>query len=475
MSISINVNVAIPIQNGALPNSYSTTGLDVGEIIINGVANAVALPSGSIFVDIEKEIVIEINKTGYFSFNQTLNLYENLDIVTVILVPNAQDTNNPFYNTPYNFSKTVQDPCSFDLINYNLSSFPGERTVYLNGVNVGTGNVVSIPNLIEADVQIGEKGITYSAEGLVRYANYSLMGVNAEYLSNVFISGYPPYSPTTSDDDYFNNNATTNVSITQPITFPLQYEIKECYEKDEVVTLTIPVQGDYGGTITILKDGGATLLDDTFDTSVEYTVDLPLNELGLYNITVAIAAPCPWLEKVTLEVCKSYILDGSCGDYTFSNISSKPLEVVTYLNNTNPATLESTVTVQPEGSISLTLELGVTSIQISTIENTETTVEEVIPFYNFCELEDCMASIIENTMCEDLGCNCDYDVSTELKAMRNIMLNYALFSKIDVMEDFYKNLTESLSYDLFSIQQIIDKIKEYCDRAKCVECNECSK
>jgi hypothetical protein len=473
--ININVNVFTPNVNGSLPHSFNSTSLDVGEIIINGVANTVALPLGSLIVEIEKEIKIEINKQGFFPFTQTLNLFEDLDIVSILLVTNFQDLNAPFYNTPYNFSKTVQDPCSFDLINYNLSSFPGERTVYLNGLDVGTGDVVSIPNLIEADVQIGEKGITYNEEGLVYFASYSLIGSDVEYLSNVLVSGYPPYSPELSDGDYFGSNLSTNISIAEPLTFPLQYEVKECYQKDEVVTLTIPVQGAYGGTITILKDGGATLLEDTFDTSVEYAVDLPLNELGLYNITVNIAAPCPWLEEVVLEVCKSYLLDGSCDDYTFTNISSKTIEVVRYLNNTNPATLIDTISIEPGNSIKMSFEVGVSSVQVSTINGDVTTVEEVIPIINFCELQDCMASVIENAMCEDLGCNCDYDVSTELKAMRNIMLNYSLFSKLDGIESFYLNLTESLSYDLFNIQQLIDKIKQYCDRAKCVECNDCSK
>ena len=467
--INTYIQVLTPTQSGSLDtHTYGTMILQAGEIIINGVSNTSPIDFSSLYsVQIDKEIEVTINKMGYYPITQKLNLFLDNEYLAFHLILDIRDLNNEYYNAPYSISKTVQDPCSFELTNYNMSSFPGERTVYLNGEEVGAGHVVVIPNVIEADVQIADKGITYDNNGQVWFASYVADSGFVTYLSNIDNSYYPYLS--TSDDEYFSANTTTNFSLTPPLTFPLQYEIKDCYQKDEIVTLTIPAQGAYGGTITILKDGGATLLEDTFDTSVEYTVDLPLDELGLYNITVAITSPCPWLEKVTLEVCKSYKIEGKCSDYTFTNLGSKPLELITYLNNTDPATLESNIIVQPDDSISVTLALGVSSMQISTVDGLELTVEEVVPFYNFCELEDCMASVIENAMCEDLGCNCDYDVSTELKAMRNIMLNYALFSKIDVMEDFYKNLTESLSYDLFSIQQIIDKISKYCDRIKCTE------
>lgn len=468
MFLTLNIYEPNGVSNWG---SLNTLVIEAGGLSINGITNGI--PSEFMITEVEGEAIVSVSKEGYYPYSGKLNVCEDT-VIPIVLVPKETNSASPYFNRPFPFSYSIQDCCKKEVTIYNVSSFGGEREVYIDDKFCTTADVYKTCMTVGLH-QITTRGTTYeqscgcNGEKEPRYTVFQALSIVKNDVIGVFESvDYYLGLDDIANFEVFETSPSFSISLVSDCPeCCVPYDVPASVELSYTLPQFGPGQLEENWEVTwSIKDNTDTLTTPLAELS---PFSFNVEKAKSYEVTATMTnTVCNTSYKQTIIVnsCVPYTIEGKCGEYTITNSMEEDLSVQVRDYKGDALDIEDFVVGKGE-IVQLTLPIGLFIVGLN---------EEITIVENHCALEDCMAAYITNVLCVDEGCNCEYDISTELQAMRNIMLSYTYFMQINKFQPigyFYTALDESLMSSLFNAQQVLDKIIKQCERMGCKTSTDC--
>jgi len=478
------------LQTNGLNNPNISLSVASNGINVNGTQNAGPATSLVVTVPDNGTAEITVSQTGFYTYTTKIHNVYNLDkTIQIVMVPTITDISDPDYNRPSPWFFYFADPCSFKVDFYSGSSFAGQIEWYVNNeLLVGSVTDYSISVCSPGTYQLKMRSTTcdiLNNSTVIRWDRYY---ANTEE-GNVIPQIVSPVSTYLALDTLVNLTvADYRVCLSLAVETevqPLCTENACCYPRDEDVviiptwTLNRPGSNPANYTITweVTDPDGLTLAlnQSTFVLSAPpLTIQLPftLEKLGFYTVKATIFdSVCGnTFESVLLVETCNFVVITYAGCNTF-NISNKSSATDMSFNITD---LEGNVVnqggaLQPGASIQATFkQFGLYIVNV-TYTRDNVIVQEKYVLNGYCELEACLSQYIMDLLCVVPDrCN-PCPPETELNQV--LLLYNAYFMKVNKLfatNNFYTALEDGLLAELTSIQQIMDKIYNFCSRKNCL-------
>jgi hypothetical protein len=419
-------------------------------------------------------ITLTVTAGGHFTYNNTFTAYtEDLDI-SIMMIENITDMNDPEYMQVYANFFLVRNPCSFEVCAYYASSMPfGAWTYYINDNVFGTA-----PN---SCVNVCEPG------------NYTIRVVVSRAATT---SSCGTVSLPESEDSHTD---IIEVLEYKPL-FTLSKEWDCCPTLGETYSL-YPASLVWNNThgvcntnilrYTLVNPDGTEELPITYDVLAmpgnldTYNVEFIPSELGTYTLKVEMENCCTTETfEYNFEVCNSWIVTNpDCNIIKIENKSSQfdLTYTIKYLTNDNTfdnveGMVDLLLTVGNEIEIDLTDDniYTITITQENNIFNVEETLEYIVLLD--CNIRKCKTELIRAFLCDDdEDCACSMNNMTRFTALSNII--YYKWNIWKKQQSIYTTLDiNAIVDDIATISSAMTKIKELCEDCandKTVKDNDC--
>ena len=436
------------LKVNVLSTDYASTSplqVNVGGISIedtSGVSESNQSPSTSFELEVFGRVELNINQPNFISYSTVIDDVgiENAEINIVLIEDFAEGDVN--YMRPYPTFFSFRELGSFIYTFYSASSLVGH-------VSFG----------IEGGVIRGVKAIHH-------------FETPGEYLVSI-----------TSVSDYYTetvpSNNNTNLSVTEyraelgiKTESTLTYSEDGCYPDGAVInvtptiTLINPIDNSlYSSTLTVTNPKGFVVHEIHFLASAIPTdIYFEINEIGDYIINLYLEDnenQNTYEEDVAIKGCDSVVIEyNSCGSYSVFNYGNDELSIEIEADGING-------TLVPREEFPIIPSEGIVQVVITYPDNTE----RVYLINNFCSIEKCMASYIEDILCAPRDRCRPCPPESELNQMFLFYNTY--FMKVHAL--FYQNsyfdaLSDENIADIVSIEALAAKMKAYCDNTEPGEC-----
>lgn len=493
--MNLTVNVIEYIGTGLQPEDLDVA---IGGISINGDSNVASSNTLTVEVVDGSTAEVIVTETGYHTYSMVIdNVYSEDKIIYIMLVDEITDIMDDDYNRPNPYHFFFQDPCSFKIDFYNASSFPGEISWYINNeLHVSNQLKDSFELCSPQEVQLKVRSVTYDVNTQEimwdrQWANTD----NVAYVNpgqQVGEGETGNVTPLVVQDlsTYLDLDLQTNItevefrpdfsfSVSSPSD---QVEDYCCYTRDEYVTIESSVTSNRAGSTLVdyllsyevIAPNGLTVLSETMSAFVaDSNVEFQLKELGEYEIIVTLTdvfCGLTYIKSKKIETCNFITLDtDECGKFKIENHSTS-LTANIVIEDLEGNIVESENNLPPLSG--LTQEFSYPSMYIYTVtyeKNGEQYIEKY-PVNNYCIIKDCLSKYILDILCGDVD-RCK--PCPEPIEVNRFLLLYNTYSmklhKLYGENNFYSLLTKSDLEEMTEINQIMDKILQFCEQNNCVK------
>jgi hypothetical protein len=459
-----------------LDTSLSPLQISIGGIDINGTQNPAPSSSLSVTINDGESATINVTESNYYPYSMTIdNVYNSDKVIDVVMVQKTL-VNDPDYLKPFPRFFTFNDPCSYRVDFYNASSFTGNTSYYVNNEHYRTGNKGTVDFFTVGDYQLKIRTKTFT---ILPHSIRRTRWDNQWATDIVGVTGNTVAEDIQPIKDYLDLDLNTNTTVVE---YKPDIDIEvtgltadDCYLNDQIisvfanVTLNRPNADILDHTIeyVVTLPNGLTI-DETYPLDSNTAIDVDLNQLGIYNINVIVTdGLCNNVFNAEYQVvtCNFIQFTYTCDKYIISNKGTKDVtyQVEIFDNEGNIELVPETPLIN--GTIAEIISDP--ALLIVTVKYDD--VEQQYVLNNYCQLEKCLASYIEDILCgEKPRCNPCPD-PTELNQM--LLLMYTYFGKLHKeygYNNFYNGLSQSKLIELASIKDTMDKILEFCDRNNCI-------
>ena len=468
----------------------------VGVDTVTGVSQVVTDP----LID-NSSIDIAVAISGYNTYNMTIDdLYMADKTIAIQMSPVVMDTNNANYNKPFPIHFFFEDECSFKVDYYSATNEKYDTSWYLGNGKVANGSkytkTYSSPGVYT--VKIRQESFDYVEvnETTVKIDRWDQIWGN----STTGVVGNTVARDTESDVQVYldlDTIANTTVEEYRPTltlsvsdsTPSLAGEDDEAYPRKSLMTvqptweINRGIADDYNIEFKVISPTGINIAlpQSLFPLAIgaeNVSISFNLDELGQYTVEAEIidlVCDTRFPQELIIETSNFILVepDIDCNVFHVRNRSIDRDIVVSIgdFENNQVDTYTSFVKIEAGGSFTYTLPTGMFIIS-ATYTDDGRDYEESYVVGNYCAISNCLTSYIQNVLCAPAGCKCDYDVSEELAAMRQLTLQQGYFmylTKTFKLNDFFTSLTDSVMADIYSAQSMLDKLVEYCDRIQCID------
>lgn len=485
---------------GSAPISLT---IDTGGIDIGGTTNGGAASSESATITDNGSVDITITQTGYKPYAVTIdNVYEADTVISILLVEDITDTNDPEYLMPHPYIFTFRDPCSFNVDIYTASSYVGAISWYLNDVELTdqTNNAKFTQEFTTVgDYQIKLASVTQQLVGnswenawlrqwaspIVHETGNTVIGVNATAADLVTYLALDTNTNTTITE----YRPTFSLVVSEPTD-----EIDEttCYTQYENVTVTSDI---------VLNRAGAVTSQHTVDWTVNDPDGLPIatssqslalavnditfsaDSLGFYTITTVltdIVCNTVWTRVVTISTCNFVYLDttGVCGEFNIYNMSNAydityDIELIggNGANDITGSIPANTTSGTGASNLVTLIDAGISSVTViwyTDVNDPTTKQTQVLVINNWCLIWDCLAGYVNEVLCKPESlCNPCPD-SLILNEMLLFNQTYSMMMNTEYeFNNFYSLLDETKLAEFQTMNKLYDKMAELCARLSC--------
>jgi len=475
--------------------SLSVDSIKINEETTNAASSLVGVvtPNGS--------ATIEVTKAGYETYSMLISdVYAVDKSIDIKMSANITDTNSGDFNKPYPEYYSFQDSCSFRVDYYSATNnqystkwyignaldgtgksyvkdfeAPGVYTVKMRQESYGIVEIDEVPTTIDRwDLVWGNSMIGIVGNTVARDTEEDFqMYLDLDTIANTTILEYRP-----------------NISITLDSSVPtVAGELETMYSRgtDVIInpswTISKGLLSDYTVSFSATSptgenvDVGTVTYPGTIDQSTVRPT-FRVDTLGLYEVKATITdIDCGIDTSVTIDVETSNFVviepDVDCNTFHVYNRSvdrDMTITVEDYDNKLVP-TYDSSIPINAGKHYSMVLPTGMFIITV-TYEGGE----ESYVIGNYCAINNCLTSYIANVLCSPSECPCNYDVSEELAAMRQLTLMQSYFSyltKTFRLNDFYTAMSDSDYAQIQSANSVLQKLQDYCSRIKCINGADC--
>ena len=480
--MELTINIYADVNDGF---NYFSFVLGDAEVVVNGVPNVGSGSSFAFTVADNTSAEITITTAGYRTYSMTIdNVYATDKSIDILLVAEEFDIENDNYNRPFPYFFYFLNPCSYTIDYYRGSSQAGDLSWYINNTIIGTGDKGTVSPCQAGDVQIKAVGKTYDVVNCVNLTRYT-----RSWASGIGEGDDTPFEGQ-SLDSILLEDTVTNVTVVEykpTASFFIEQsdgyiEECDCYITNLQYTLTptivLPNANTYNITYTLFDFEGTQIDTVTYPiaglvSTYDYVFTMSL--LGDYTVQIIIEDVDCGLEysySVTTNACDFIQLDYvDCGMYSFSNKSTT--QTMSYVISDLNGNSTTSADLLPGSSVNLHfVENG--TYTIASVVDGVTTYRVV---HNYCGLEKCLSDFILDILCGNtLDCSCDYDSSSEIKAIRIWTLYNTYFMKLQnefSFNTFYTAMTQTKLDELSEIDALATKLKTLCDRENCTS-NKCT-
>lgn len=489
MNLTINV-----LNTSVYPSTGTLLGAPGTDIVVNGLT----IPNVNTTTQVVTNntvATIQITKSGYHTYTNTINVFDydlEIEIFLVPIITNPVDGN---YQRPYTYFNKYIKPCSYEVYCIDASSFPAASyNYYLDRNVVATSRNTILNFLCPSDMQLGFEKVT-------NYNNLSSQVWWDEYFINTNQTTYILGVNNQSQTALFNNDTASNLTVEEykpSVTLSIEVEGNacaggdcDCIPQDSTINITpnvvlnlnnqtTPTCAESTLTYELYNyDGGLVdsqefIIDNTLpvdNSALVYTTTLSL--IGDYTLKVILENCCAICEiNQILHMCNYIkIAETSCHVYTITNCSdlssNDSIVTVTDLDN-NVLTGYDDVALAAGGSLVLNTPSDGLYIVIVKDSTGETIIEQFVVI-DICDVTNCLQTKIQELLCD---CDCkkntvdctDYCKKRyELNAIE--ALSFSLFNKINKeysLNSIYTTFDASKLAELFTMEDYIDRINSYC-------------
>jgi hypothetical protein len=465
-------------------------------ITINGNDNGGLSDTHTFLVDDGCPATITVEQAGYHPYSMTIDDVYAVDrTIDVILVPEITDINDPNYLRPRPAFFTFQGICDFCVDAYNASSFPGNITWYVNNIEYSTDNKIKSCFCNPGDFQIKIRNQT--SQFVVEVPGCPAVEVQLwdQQFANIF-TGNTVSGTIDPIEDYLALDTETNVTVSEyridlsleatSDVAPLEDGDVCCYSRGEALTVTPTIQLNRVNAdpdfhtieFKVIDPEGFTIENPEWVAPLtlypDISIQFEMSKIGVYTITATVVdlyCDNTFEQSIQVETCNFvYLQYTDCGTYTVTNRSSATefsYTVVDVADNTT-GSLEGTVAPTESAALNLTNQsLFLLEVRYTKEGDTTETVETYV-LNNYCSIEQCFTQYIEEILCSPTGRCTPCPPESDLNQMFFFYNTY--FMKIHKMfntNSFYAALDEEGLSEITTIQQLMAKINEYCERMHC--------
>ena len=430
---------------------------------------------------------ITVESPGYFTYTNTVRVYQyDLD-VSVKLIQNITDPNDPEYRRPYPWFFEILEPCSFNVHTYNAQSAPfGMISYQESGEEYATGGNAILdtcqPDIVSITQRIVVRAIANcgGTSPIIWDETYTIDGIETtEYRPSVLLER--PFDCCEVIDTEITLNpqeillhdsgihSTCDINTIDP---SLVYTITEPDGTETILA-------SYSGTLV----AAAILAADFSTVGFTYTPTV----LGTYSLSVSITNCCTTIEQISsFDVCNSWaVTNTECNiieitnysltqDLTFTLRELSNLETFTVVDIDD---VPQSGIVVPSGTTT-SLDLQVDNLYtVDITDNLPSTTDKEYIFLLDCNIKKCKKQLLLNYLC-DGGEVCDEITRAKLADdwLRFSSFEAIVYQKWDVWKQ-QQTIFDTLSIndimeDVITLGKAMDVMQTICN--KCGIKNDCS-
>ena len=412
---------------------------------------------------------IVITSDNHYDYTTEIsNVHSEDRQLTITMVDLHTDITAADYLKPHPALFTFVDPCSFKVDYYLASSYGGDVSWYVNNEPYKPGKSGSVEFVNPGDYQI--KVRTQSSANSLSWDRYFATtiedNIEADVTTNATVVEY--------------RLAIDNEISTE--SEPLVDEDSTYYSRGDIVTLTSTVTYSRVGaadtnhniTYTIVDPEGLSTVGEEIPLNAYGPLQFELNKLGVYTITTEVEdIDCQTTFVTTNEVeTMNFIaleyLD--CDNFELSNRSSNTTISYTVEDVAKRGVItQSGTLIEQQAEVLTFTSVSLYLLKVTYTRN-ELPVTETYVLNNYCKIEACFTSYIEDLLCapEERCSPCPPE--SDLKQMFLFYNTY--FMKVNNLfneNSFYTALdTEGLS-EITTLKQLMDEMIKFCDRRSCTD------
>lgn len=458
-----------------------TNGIFVNDILVSG-----SLSSHTIVVNDYDSVKIEIASSGYYPLTLNIdNVYDTNKVIDLTLVDIITDINDPEYNKPYPSFVAFNSPCAMRIDFYNTSSYTGNIEWYINNELLATGDSSFVEVCNPQEIQIKQRVVTYRTVQSINYCPITERVWDLQ-LGSILTGNTVPGVlddlqiyldlDTQSNFEIVDFRPVINIELSSPKD---QLNSSCCYTRGELLTITPVIEIKTHTEVDYLVSyqiTGPKSIITVVNSSTILTNDLVrefrLNDLGTYKILIKVEnllCGTFFYKEVQIETCNFFTIEYlECSQFQFKNNSSYR-EVTVTIDDILDNSLLSQQDLKPGYTLSTSFSgVSLYFVTITYLVDTKE-VQEVYVINNYCLVEDCLTSYLEDLLCaENIRCK---ECPDPIELNRFLLLLFSYNMKLNAEygnNNYYSLISESKFSELMTIQSIVDKIKEYCSRIGCL-------
>jgi len=474
--------------------TLSSPPLSPGGISINGDANLALSNTHTVAITDNCPADILVVSPGHHTYSMTVdNVYMDDITVDIIMVPIVNDILDPNYLRPYPAFFAFKDPCSFCSDVYNASSFTGDISWYVNNEYYKDGVKATTCFCAPGDYQIKVRNQTFDlvvpAPGCppVRVPAWDLQF--ATIITGNTVKGVIDPIETYLALDTITNHIVVEYRISLELKVdsdiePLVDESACCYFRDDVITITPTIvlnrpNADpalhsilfevYDPDGVDITNGGVAFPLTVSNIQYQFTI----SKIGTYTVKATIEdSVCDLVyEKIIgVETCNFvFIKYTGCDAFQIQNRSISTDITYDITDVSEPDFLLSGFLLAGE---SKDFTFSFPSLYIFTAKynrNGEEITEKYL-LNAYCALERCFTDYIEEILCEPTKRCAPCPPESEISQM--FLLYNTYFMKINKLfntNSFFTALDNEGLSEITTLNQIMNRILDYCKRSGCIK------